>query len=69
MYRILLTDDKKAYATECDHEFNTKGKHCDNLFDEKIHEYMKHKCKIVICDNFDKFKDYFPDFDLNISPW
>jgi hypothetical protein len=41
MYRILFTRGTKAYAIECDREFNdisTEG--YDNLFDENVNNFV-----------------------------
>ena len=66
MYRIILAEDNKAYATECDNEFNVKCQGHDNLFDQKIYECMKNKCDVIILCELGRFKKYFPNYELFI---
>ena len=66
MYRILITRGNKAYAIECDSEFEEYSKYYDNLFDEIINVFMKGNDVIVLMDDLDDFEEYFPDYELQI---
>lgn len=66
MYRVLLNRGGKAYAIECDKEFDIQSEWYDNLFDENIHEFVDNGDVIVLIDDIDDFDRYFPDYELEI---
>ena len=66
MYRVLLTRGKKAYAIECDNEFNEYSSYHDNVFDENIHSFINEGDVVVILDDIDDFNTYLPDYELEI---
>ena len=66
MYRILFTRGTKAYAIECDKEFDIQSDWHDNLFDENIHEFVNNGDVIVLIDDIDDFDRFFPDYELEI---
>ena len=66
MYRILFTRGIKAYAIECDVEFNLPSDWHDNLFDENIRQFMRDGDVIVLLEDIEDFERYFPDYELEI---
>ena len=67
MYRILLTRGHKAYAVECDDEFNEYGDVYDNVFDENIHEFVDNGDVIVLIDDLEDFDRYIKGYELEIA--
>lgn len=66
MYRILFTKGAKAYAIECDVEFNLPSDWHDNLFDENVHEFVNSGDCIGFIYDIEDFEKYFPDYELEI---
>ena len=66
MYRILFTRGTKAYAIECDVEFNLPSDWHDNLFDENLHEFVNNGDCIGFIDDIEVFDRFFPDYELEI---
>lgn len=66
MYRILLTRGHKAYAVECDDEFNEYGDIYDNIFDENIREFVDNGDVVVLIDNIEDFDRYIKGYELEI---
>ena len=67
MYRIFMTRGHKAYAVECDKEFDTQSEEgFDNLFDENIKTFMNYGDVIVLMEDTDDFARYFPNYELKI---
>ena len=66
MYRILFTRGTKAYAIECDVEFNLPSDWHDNLFDENLHEFVNNGDCIGIIEDIEDFDRFFPDYELEI---
>lgn len=67
MYRIFMTRGQRAYAVECDEEFDARSEEgFDNLFDEYIKTFMNYGDVIVLMDNTDDFARYFPNYELEI---
>lgn len=66
MYRVLLTRGTKAYAIECDNEFNEYSSHYDNVFDENIHSFVNEGDVVVVLNDIDDFDTYLPDYELEI---
>lgn len=66
MYRILFTRGTKAYAIECDVEFNLPSDWYDNLFDENLHEFVNNGDCIGFIDDIEDFDRFFPDYELEI---
>lgn len=66
MYRILLTRGHKAYAVECDDEFNEYGDIYDNVFDENIHSFVDNDDVVVIMNDLDEFERYIKGYELEI---
>lgn len=66
MYRILLTRGHKAYAVECDGEFNEYGDMYDNVFDENIHEFVDNGDVIVLMEDLTEFNRFIKDYELEI---
>lgn len=67
MYRIFMTRGHRAYAVECDKEFDTQSEEgFDNLFDENIKTFMNYGDVIVLMEDTDDFDRYFPNYELEI---
>ena len=66
MYRILLTRGRKAYAIECDNEFNEYGDVYDNVFDENINSFVDNGDVVVIMNDIDEFERYIKGYELEI---
>ena len=67
MYRIFMTHGHKAYAVECDKEFDTQSEEgFDNLFDENIKTFMDYGDVIVLMEDTDDFARYFPNYEIEI---
>lgn len=66
MYRVLLTRGHKAYAVECDSEFNEYGDVYDNVFDENIHEFVDNGDVIVLMEDLDEFDRFIKGYELEI---
>ena len=66
MYRVLFTRGTKAYAIECDVEFNLSSDWHDNLFDENLHEFVNNGDCIGFLDNIEDFDRFFPNYELEI---
>lgn len=66
MYRILITRGNKAYAIECDSEFEEYSKYYDNLFDENINYFMEGNDVVILMNDLDDFEEYFPDYELQV---
>ena len=66
MYRILFTRRTKAYAIECDVEFNLPSDWHDNLFDENLHEFVYIGDCIGFIEDIEDFDRFFPDYELEI---
>ena len=67
MYRILFTRGTKAYAIECDREFNDiSAEGYDNLFDENLHEFVNNGDCIGFIEDIEDFDRFFPDYELEI---
>jgi hypothetical protein len=67
MYRIFMTRGHRAYAVECDREFDTQSEEgVDNLFDENIKTFINYGDVIVLMEDTDDFDRYFPNYELEI---
>lgn len=66
MYRILLTRGHKAYAVECNNEFNKEGDYYDNLFDENIREFVDSGDVVVLIEDLEDFDKYIKGYELEI---
>ncbi len=66
MYRILLTRGHKAYAVECNNEFNKEGDYYDNLFDENIREFVDSGDVVVLIEDLEDFDRYIKGYELEI---
>lgn len=66
MYRVLLTRGHKAYAVECNSEFNKESDYYDNLFDENIREFVDNGDVVVLIDDLEDFDRYIKGYELEI---
>ena len=66
MYRILLTRGHKAYAVECNNEFNKEGDYYDNMFDENIREFVDSGDVVVLIEDLEDFDRYIKGYELEI---
>ena len=66
MYRVLLTRGHKAYAVECNDEFNKEGDYYDNLFDENIREFVGSGDVVVLIEDLEDFDRYIKGYELEI---
>lgn len=66
MYRILLTRGHKAYAVECNNEFNKEGDYYDNLFDENVREFVDSGDVVVLIEDLEDFDRYIKGYELEI---
>lgn len=66
MYRVLLTRGHKAYAVECNNEFNKEGDYYDNLFDENIREFVDSGDVVVLIEDLEDFDRYIKGYELEI---
>jgi hypothetical protein len=62
-----MTRGHRAYAVECDKEFDTQSEEgFDNLFDENIKTFMNYGDVIVLMEDTDDFDRYFPNYEREI---
>ena len=66
MYRVLLTRGHKAYAVECNNEFDKEGDYYDNMFDENIREFVDSGDVVVLIDDIEDFDRYIKGYELEI---
>lgn len=67
MYRILFTRGTKAYAIECDREFNDiSAEGYDNLFDENVNNFVGGGDVIAFIEDIEDFERYFPNYELEV---
>lgn len=66
MYRVLLTRGHKAYAVECDNEFDKEGDYYDNMFDENVREFVDSGDVVVLIEDLEDFDRYIKGYELEI---
>lgn len=66
MYRILLTRGHKAYAVECNNEFDVEGDFYDNAFDENVRDFVDSGDVIVLMEDLDEFDRFIKGYELEI---